>query len=596
MKNYVQDYPRPQLIREGWQNLNGVWDFAFDDENRGEADHWERDFPAQRKICVPFSYETKSSGIQDEAIHEVVWYRREIDVEAGSLLNSRLILHFEGSDYRTAVMVNGVPAGVHTGGYTRFSFDVTNLVHAGQNTLTVRVEDHMDRQQPRGKQRWEPYNYGCWYVQTTGIWKTVWMEYVPEDAVASVKMTPDLVNGRLEFSVDVESESAGPGLTLEAEITFDGKPVNRVVLPVLDGKAAAGVNVASTEVDEWGVKLWSPAHPDLYDISFSLYRGGTLRDTVRSYFGMRDIRTEKGNILLNGEPVFQRLILDQGYWRDSHLTPPDEQALRTDIERVAALGYNGLRMHQKVEDERFFYWCDVKGLLVWCESPSAYVFSDTAVSRFTDEWMEIVRQFYNHPCVITWTPFNESWGIHQVKTDRSQQHFTESIYHLTKTMDKNRPVIVNDGWEHTVSDIITLHDYEEDGETFYDRYSNFISKILTGEVYHSGFKSALADGYEYRGQPILLSEYGGIAFAEDKSGWGYGNKVNTQEDFLKRFDDITTSVKRLPFVCGYCYTQVTDVQQEVNGLMTIDREYKVDPEKIREINEREVGLWKQTRR
>ncbi len=248
------------------------------------------------------------------------------------------------------------------------------------------------------------------------------------------------------------------------------------------------------------------------------------------------------------------MILDQGYWQNSHLTPPSEEALIEDIDKIAELGYNGLRMHQKVEDERFLYWCDVKGMLVWCESPSTYVFSDKAVHQFTEQWIEIVKQHYNHPSIITWTPFNESWGISQVKTDHSQQHFTEAIYHLTKAVDKNRPVIVNDGWEHTVSDIITLHDYEENGKTFYERFNN------------------------------------------ESSGWGYGNKVATKEDFINRFDDITTSIKQLPFICGYCYTQVTDVQQEINGLMDIDRNYKVDPKKVKEINERNTGLWKQSKK
>lgn len=594
MKSYIKDYPRPQFVRTDWQNLNGIWDFAFDDKNRGEIDHWETAFPKQSQICVPFSYETKLSGIQDETIHENVWYQRSIDIDADKLMNNRLVIHFEGSDYETKVLINGKLAGSHKGGYSRFSQEVTNLVHAGQNILTVKVEDHPDQQQPRGKQRWQPYNFGCWYVQTTGIWKTVWMEYVPRDAIVGFKMTPDLQKSQLELNVNVDSKSFGPNLTLETEIHFAGILVNRTEMPVLTKQLTTEMNVFSTAVDEWGIKKWSPSRPDLYDVTFRLLLDGIICDTVNSYFGMRDIRIDNSNILLNGEPVYQRLILDQCYWQDSHMTPPNEEALTDDIDKIAALGYNGLRMHQKVEDERFLYWCDVKGMLVWCEAPSAYLFSDEAVYQFTQEWMEIVKQNYNHPSIITWTAFNESWGISQIKTDRSQQHFTEAIYHLTKAVDKNRPVIVNDGWEHTISDILTLHDYEENGKTLYNRYSNFTAKILSAEIYHCGSKSAFAHGYAYKGQPIMISEYGGIAFDNDASGWGYGNKVATKEDFLMRFDDITTSIKQLPFVCGYCYTQVTDVQQEINGLMDIDRNYKIDPEKIKEVNERNVGLWKQS--
>lgn len=245
-----------------------------------------------------------------------------------------------------------------------------------------------------------------------------------------------------------------------------------------------------------------------------------------------------------------------------------------------------MRKHQKTEDERFLYWCDVKGMLVWCEAPSAYQYSDYAVSEFTAEWLEIVKQNYNHPCIITWTPFNESWGIDRVKTKRPQQHFTEAIYHLTKSIDSYRPVIVNDGWEHTVSDIITLHDYEESGEVFKKRYLENKDRILDREGFYNQKKKAFALGYEYQGQPVILSEFGGIAFNKDGAGWGYGSKVRDTEAYIRRFEAITAAVKEVPYICGYCYTQVSDVQQEINGLMDIDRKFKVDPEIICKINER----------
>jgi hypothetical protein len=304
---------------------------------------------------------------------------------------------------------------------------------------------------------------------------------------------------------------------------------------------------------------------------------------------MREIRIDGSNILLNGTPLYQRLILDQGYWKDSHLTPPDEEALIADIDKVMSAGYNGVRKHQKIEDEKFLYWADVKGLLVWSEMAAAYEFNDDAVTMFTREWMEIVRQNYNHPSIITWTPFNESWGIPSIKTDKSQQVFTEAIYYLTKSYDKYRPVICNDGWEHTVSDIITLHEYEEKGEVFYERFGKNLEEILGNRIFVSGLsKSAFASGYSYRGQPIIISEFGGIAFDKGK-GWGYGNKVNTKEEFIERFDAITTAIKKIDIIAGFCYTQVTDVQQEINGLMDMDRNFKVDPKTLREINERKVS-------
>ncbi|QHQ59841.1 glycoside hydrolase family 2 [Anaerocolumna sedimenticola] len=583
MRSYIKNYPRPQFVRDSWVNLNGSWDFAFDDKNCGEDEKWYMEFKPDTKIQVPFTYETKLSGIQDEKKHENIWYKRIISLSEKELLSNKIMLHFEGSDYITKVWVNGSFAGVHTGGYVRFTFDITKFVTPGENTVVVKAEDTFDRQQPRGKQRWMPDNFGCWYVQTTGIWKTVWLEYVPKVSLTKVKMTPLLTEGLLDLEFEVNTLEFKPDLLLEVTISFGENLINRELLSVLDKNVLTKINVYSKTFD-WGIKTWSPDHPDLYDICFRLIQNGEVLDEVASYFGMREIRIENTNILLNGEPLYQRLILDQGYWKDSHLTPPDEEALIEDIDKIHQLGYNGLRKHQKVEDERFLYWCDVKGMLVWSEVPASYQFSDYAIHQFTKEWMDIVVQNYNHPCIITWTPFNESWGIPQVEVNTMHQHFTEAIYYLTKSIDKFRPVIVNDGWEHTISDIITLHDYEEEGEVFYNRYINHKEAILSTEIYHSRHKSAMANGYEYKGQPIIISEYGGIAFNNDDSGWGYGNKVNTEEDFIRRFDNITTALKRVPFICGYCYTQVSDVQQEINGLMDMDRNFKVNPDEIRKVN------------
>jgi beta-galactosidase/beta-glucuronidase len=332
----------------------------------------------------------------------------------------------------------------------------------------------------------------------------------------------------------------------------------------------------------WKIAAWSPQQPNLYDVEFVLYEDDRKIDHVYSYFGMRKISIEKGKVLLNNTPFYQRLILDQGYWPDSHLTPPSEEALVEDIEAILAMGYNGVRKHMKIEDARFLYWCDVKGLLVWSEMAATFEFNDEAIEALTKEWVEIVRQQYNHPSIVTWVPFNESWGIPQVLTDSKQQKFTESMYHLTKSLDPNRPVIVNDGWEHTVSDILTLHDYEEVGAKLFERYADKAA-LMNGEISFNNWKYAMAQGYAYRGQPVIVSEYGGIAF-KTGTGWGYGNQVATEEAFLERFRGITQAIKDTDYICGYCYTQITDVQQEVNGLLTEDRKPKVPLEAIKEIN------------
>ena len=597
MNCYIKDYPRPQFVRTDWINLNGIWDFAFDDNNIGETEKWYENFPADKTIRVPFTYETKLSTIQEDSRydkvenHHVVWYRRKFFADSEKIMENDLLLHFEGSDFLTKVWINGKFAGSHKGGYSRFSFDIATLVKEGENELVVRVEDSFDRSQPRGKQRWKKDNFGCWYVQTTGIWKTVWMEYVPKIRLDRVKITPLLSEQAVEFEFDVHAAEYGSELCIEAEIGFAGSFVNKgmFTLPARRVKARLTVNV-SEEIDPFGVMTWSPENPNLYDVEFKVFYKGELFDNVKSYFGMRDIRTEKGKILLNGKPLYQRLVLDKGYWKDSHLTPPSEEALIEDIDKILQLGYNGLRKHQKIEDERFLYWCDVRGLLVWSEAPAAYAYNDDAVEHFMKEWIEIVRQNYNHPCIITWTPVNESWGVGDIKTNSSQKSFTEAIYHITKSIDPYRPVIVNDGWEHTISDIITLHDYEEEGWVLYKRYTEFKEQILTTEVYHNNWKPAFADGFGYHGQPIIISEFGGIALDNGNSGWGYGNMAKDEELFFDRFDEITTAIKRLPFVCGYCYTQLTDVQQEINGLLDSERNFKVNPDRVREINTRKVGV------
>ena len=593
MKCYVKDYPRPQFVRDNWENLNGIWDFKFDDENCGEQEQWFKTFKSELTIQVPFTYETKLSGIQEESRHDNIWDHKTIQVDGTRLKKNNYIIHFEGSDFVTKLWVNGQYAGSHKGGYARFSFDITKLIKDGTNHLTVKVEDSFDMQQPRGKQRWINQNFGCWYVQTTGIWKTVWTEYVPKISLKQVKMTPNLEDYSLEveYNVNIPEPMLNGDFMVEAAVYFEGQLINKTLTSVMSEHIETKVDLFVKKPDgmEWTVQTWSPEEPNLYDIEFSLINKGEIFDKAGSYFAMREIRIDGPNILLNGRPLYQRLILDQGYWEPSHLTPPSEDALIEDIDKIQALGYNGLRKHQKTEDERFLYWCDVKGMLVWSEAPAAYQYSDYAVHEFTTEWLEIVKQNYNHPCIITWTPFNESWGISRVETKRTEQHFTEAIYHLTKSIDKCRPVIVNDGWEHTVSDIITLHDYEEAGEVLKARYTEYQNEIMTTEVYHSNHKSAFANGYQYKGQPVIISEYGGIAFNNDDSGWGYGNKVNTKEEFIQRFDSITTAVKELPYVCGFCYTQVSDVQQEINGLMDIERNFKVEPETIREINERKIG-------
>ncbi|WP_123041158.1 glycoside hydrolase family 2 protein [Cohnella candidum] len=579
---YIKDYPRPQFVRDSWLLLNGEWNFRFDDENVGEREKWFDAFETDQKIKVPFTYETQASGIGEELFHPYVWYQRNLEIPKEQS-SKKAILHFQAVDYTAKVWVNGKYVGQHQGGYAAFSFDITGFIdNASEINLVVKAEDSQNCDQPRGKQRWVKDNFECFYVQTTGIWQSVWMEFVSQTYIGSVKMTPDLDRYAVQFEYETVGELPADGLELETRVSFNGELIKQFRLKVDRPSFQVETELIHETNGPWKMRPWTPQHPNLYDVEFILFLNGEALDEVHSYFGMRKISIENGQVLLNNTPIYQRLILDQGYWPESHLTPPSEEAIIQDIDLILAMGYNGVRKHMKIEDERFLYWADVKGLLVWSEMPATYTFNDSAVDNFTREWLDIVRQHYNHPSIITWVPFNESWGIAQIRTNIRQQKFTEGIYHLTKSIDPFRPVITNDGWEHTISDILTLHDYVESSEEFSKQYADK-RKIVDNQIAFNNWKFSLAQGYEYAGQTIIISEFGGIAFRSE-IGWGYGNQVADEAAFIERFRKIHEAIKNTDYICGYCYTQLTDVQQEVNGLLTEDRKPKIPLALIKEIN------------
>ncbi|SDN90768.1 glycoside hydrolase family 2 protein [Alkalicoccus daliensis] len=581
-KEELINFPRPQFRRDTWKNLNGMWDFAFDDNNEGEKEQWYKKSNFNKTIKVPFTYETKESGIEEEVLHENIWYHRTFEISEAER-NKKKILRFQASDYRTKVWVNGIYIGEHIGGNTSFSFDITNeVLESEENSLVVKVEDGQSCLQPRGKQRWKDESFRCWYVQTTGIWQTVWMEFLPPESIKHVKITPDLDHNAVGFYYSLDGDFTNKNVEVKTLVTFKGNRIKELSFVPEGPEMSVDLNLIS-QLNEFRVMEWSPENPNLYDVTFSLYVEGVLADKVESYFGMRKVSIKDGQVLLNNFPVYQKLLLDQGYWPDTMLTPPSEEALIEDIDKTIEMGFNGVRKHQKLEDERFLYWCDKKGLLVWSEMAAAYKYSDEAVQNFTKEWMEAVNQYYNYPSIITWVPFNESWGVPNILTNKMEQSFTEAIYYLTKSMDNMRPVIVNDGWEQTISDIISLHDYEEDGKSFIDRYQDK-DHLLSNKVSHNLEKYPFAKGYEYQGQPVIISEYGGIAF-KDEQGWGYGNQVTSEKEFLERYQNITDAIKQIPYISGYCYTQTTDVQQEINGLLDENRVPKVSMEKIKQIND-----------
>lgn len=570
-KCYIPEYPRPQLVRADWQNLNGQWQFGFGEEvNYDDAVSGK----LPRTICVPFSYETEASGIADQTSHSTVWYSRAVTGKKGK----RTLLHFEGADYQTQVYVNGTFIGTHRGAYSRFSFDITPYLTKEKNVLAVCCTDDNHPVQVRGKQRWEDKNFGCWYVQTTGIYKTVWLEYTDDVYLTHCKITPCITDYSVQFDFGVSAPSDDVVVTFA--ISFDGKPIKTVGVSAADAENGVSVRLDSAHLT-YQAELWSVCNPALYDVEITVAKADKVCDKVGSYFGLREFKAQDGKLLLNNIPFYTKLLLDQGYWKESGLTAPSEAALVRDIELSKQMGFNGVRKHQKVEDERFLYYADILGFVVWCELPSNHFACDDASCVITEEWLRIVRQNYNHPSVVTWVLFNESWGVRNIATNSAQQNLATGLYYLTKSIDPMRPVISNDGWVHTKSDILTLHHYEQDGEKLYAMYDS-LDKITKGNAGNAQF-SPFADGFVYEGQPIVFSEFGGTAYVRDEAdGWGYGCGVRSDDEFLERFGGLIDAIRRMN-ISGYCYTQITDVEQEVNGLLKADRTPKVPLEKIAEI-------------
>jgi beta-galactosidase/beta-glucuronidase len=566
------EFPEPQFQREQWQNLNGSWEFEFDDANAGlDADWAAGNRKFSRTITVPFCFESKASGIGDTSFHPWVWYRRPITIPA-EWKGRHVLLHFGAVDYRAMVWVNGKLAGSHEGGNVPFAFDVTPLLKPGANMVTVRAEDPpTDRAIPRGKQYWEPKSRGIFYTRTSGIWQTVWMEPVAETYLERVRITPSL-DGTVRFDASISRAPAD--LEFHAAVKFGSAVV---------GNTTSRGRSAMLAVSE--PRLWSPQTPALYDVVFELRRGGRVVDRVNSYFGFRTVTAENGRVLINGRPTYLKLVLDQGYWPESVLTPPSDEAIQYDIRKTREMGFNGARKHQKIEDPRFLYWADKMGFLVSGEMANAQVFDDEYVSRFTREWLEAVARDYNHPSIVIWAPLNESWGTPNLRQRRQQFHLKE-LYTLTHALDATRLVIDNEGWEHTdATDLFAVHDYARTGDLLFSKYRDLGKP---GATIPMGGRAALIPGYAYNGTPFYLSEFGGIAFVPagtsvPAESWGYSGVEKTADAALERLHGLYGAIARLPFA-GICYTQITDVEQEINGLMTYDRKLKFGSKAIEEMN------------
>ena len=575
------EYPQPQFQREQWMNLNGRWEFAFDDANRGLEENWAagtRKF--DRSITVPFCFESVKSGIGDTSFHPWVWYRRAITLPE-SWKGRRVLLNFGAVDYRAMIWVNGYLAGEHIGGNTPFQFDITPLLKAGTNALIVRAEDPpTDRYLPRGKQYWELKSRGIFYTRTSGIWQTVWLEAAGENYLQRVRITPSN-DGTVRFEARLAGPGTHPGLSYHVDVrgANNGSPASATA--TVEGPRATAL-VAVNEP-----KLWSPGDPQLYDVTFEVRRASAVLDRVTSYFGFRSVSAEGNRVLLNGRPTILKMVLDQGYWPQSTLTPPSDEAIQYDIRLTKEMGFNGARKHQKLEDPRYLYWADHMGLLVSSEMANAYLFDADYAVQFAREWAAAVERDYNHPSVVLWVPINESWGTPNLRDPRQQQHL-RSLYTLTHSLDATRPVIDNDGWEHTnLTDLFAIHDYARNGDLLYAKYKDLGKP---GARVPDNGRAALAAGNAYNGSPVYLSEFGGIAFIAPgtdvpKEAWGYSGIEKTADSALERLRGLYTAIGKIPAFAGLCYTQLTDVEQEINGLLTYDRKPKYDVRVVKEIND-----------
>jgi beta-galactosidase/beta-glucuronidase len=571
-------YPRPQLCRAQWYSLNGEWQFAIDPEGG-----WQKpdECRCDQKIRVPFSPETSASGIANTGFYRACWYRRAVDI-ARPQDGARLLLHFGAVDYETTVWINGTRVGSHRGGYTPFAFDITELIPpSGALDIVVRAEDDpTDLAKPRGKQDWQLEPHSIWYPRTTGIWQTVWLEEVPATHVARLQFTPNLARWEIGIEAWIGGTRREP-LRVSVTLTCARGTLAADSYTVVAGEVHRRIALSDPGIDDSRNELlWSPDSPTLIEVQVELWgERGELIDRIKSYTALRSVAAQGDRFVLNNRPYLLRMVLDQGYWPDTGLTAPDDGALRTDVLLAKRMGFNGVRKHQKIEDPRYLYWADRLGLAVWGEMPSAYRFTADSVARLTPEWTEALARDYSHPCIVSWVPINESWGVPNLPENVHERHYVQALYHLTHTLDATRPVIGNDGWEAVATDIIGIHDYDDQPERIRRRYR-------AGEVLPRLFKRERPGGRilvlnegRHADMPLMLTEFGGIALSQGAKAWGY-TRVSSTEEFARRYKELLKVIRNLPLLSGFCYTQFADTYQEANGLLYADRRPKIPFEEL----------------
>lgn len=578
------EYPRPQLVRKDWINLNGEWDFEIDNAKVGEEGGYANRKSLDGKIIVPFCPESKLSGVGHTDFMNCVWYRRDIEIPQCQM-GKKVILHFGAVDWRAIVFVNGERVGEHKGGYISFSFDITDYLREKDNYITLcAYDDVRSENQPAGKQCARRNPYGCFYTRTTGIWQTVWLEFVDRCYIENLKMITEIENPSVHIEAKLKGEFVGA--VVSAEAFWEGKPVGSAEVLAMSNMASLTINVSEKH-------LWDVGQGNLYDLKLTVTKDGEVHDSVDSYFGLRTVALEGKKFKINGRTVFGRWVLDQGFYPDGLYTAPSDEALINDVKSGLELGFNGARLHEKIFEPRFLYWADKLGYLVWGEHANWNLNISTMgqIEYFLPEWIEAVERDFSHPSIIGWCPFNETRDL---KDRRQHDMVIETVYRVTKALDPTRPVIDTSGWYHTVTDIYDVHCYNQDPEVFASYYKDADKGEVKDTVDIEDWLLAYRTSFKWDGKtPLFISEYGGIKWAPNpfsKDSWGYGNAPKTEEEFVERYKGLTDALLDNESIMGFCYTQLYDIEQEENGLMYYDRRHKFDPEIFRRINSRKAAI------
>ncbi len=574
-KSYHKGHPNPQCYRDNYVSLNGEWKFVFDENDEGLEKHYETNFPDDYLLInVPYPYQSVASKINlPDKQCDVIWYEKEINIKSLEKVNR---ITFLGVDYKTTVFVNGKKVLFHEGGYNAFTVDLTPHVNLGINKVTLRVEDTMRIDQIRGKQRWRKHSFTCFYTETSGIVRDVYLEELNKTHIDKFTLKADSKNKTLKLNVKTTADDK-----VQLKVKVSDKEDKEVVNKVFEINPVDEILITFDDINAWSFN-----NPYLYDVLLELIKNDEVCDKVLTYVGFTHVHAENKRIYINGEDTYLKLVLDQGYYLDTLTTPTEEEIIK-DVELMIDAGFNGLRIHEKIASPIAYYYLDLYGLYVWQECPSAHGYSYDVNRQFYKQMPLMVEEHLSHPCIIAYVLFNESWGINEIRESKEIQEFTVEMYHLIKKIVDDRFVISNDGWEHTVSDLITFHNYSDTYEELFDTLDSGIKKIKNGENAYciKDFKKFFAGDYRYQNQPLIFSEFAGIAFDKDtETGWGYGKSVKDEEAFLKRYGDQLRFIYEQKDIRGFCMTQLTDVHQEKNGVFTEDRRPKIPLDKLFELH------------